>query len=158
MKKLITILFGLLLLGLVSCTNSTAQTPANTGGNESGGGETGGSEIITDKIEGFTFSITGKNAYKTETKILKSYDDILKFNFVENSLVTLNKVGSNPNNFSLYLQYIALENHRKIIFSFTDNKITLYDNPNTNAITINSNTDINNSKTISITIDYTKLY
>ncbi len=162
MKKLITILFGVMIMsfGLMSCmpTVDTSNEGENSEiTNPNGNGESGnGGETTTDKIEGFTFSITGKNKYKTDTKILKSYDDSIKFDFVENSLVKIKKVESKKSigKASLYLQYVANENTQKVIFNLENDKITLYENPNTNAITVNLD---NNSKTVSVTIDYSKL-
>ena len=156
MKKLITILFGVMIMSLVSCGNMindyTDGTVEINGGNEGGNG----GETTTDKIEGFTFSITGKNKYKTDTKILKSYNDSIKFDFVENSLVKIKKIENKKSigKASLYLQYVANENTQKVIFNLENDKITLYENPNTNAITVNLD---NNSKTVSVTIDYSKL-
>lgn len=151
MKKLITILFGVMIMSLVSCGNMindyTDGTVEINGGNEGGNESGNGGETTTVTFEDYTYNITCKDSYYT-----RKIDDL------KIGKVNVPSMLSNTNAYlklyeqSEYLYFTYDYSNHDLSFELKDNKLKVLHNPYENAITV----DITN-KTVSITIDYTKL-
>lgn len=153
MKKLITILFGVMIMsfGLMSCmpnvdTSNEGENSEIT--NPNGNGESGnGSETTTVTFEDYTYNITCKDSYYT-----RKIDDLKIGEVNVPSMLSNTKAYLKLYEQSKYLYFTYDYSNHDLSFELKDNKLKVLHNPYENAITV----DITN-KTVSITIDYTKL-
>lgn len=155
MKKLITILFGVMIMSLVSCGNMindyTDGTVEINGGNEGGNESGNGGETTTVTAKDYEYKV---NYGKTETLVI----DGTPVTDVSNSKVYLRLMSSEST--VIKLRYVRDTNCPTINFDIKgNNELEYYSSvPNTpinkNAIKVEIN---NSAKRVLVTIDYSKL-